>query len=309
MLPVVKENARCHFGHWRVFPAYRATLHECRIRTQLRWPISLVGSQLPRGTTACQNAGVSSLENNFIYSAADFLGWALKSGWSPSVLPVGIVYTFQSPVAQALADQPDKFVENTELTVSNARVFMTTDESQPVLVACLNPGGASMVTQLEHLRLLTHEDPLCAVIVGTCGAIAGNHMVGDTLVVTSALRNDGISDSYLPPAPTVDADMALANRLGLELGGAPQTRAWTVPVPYRSTREDLVAARSSGAEVVEMEAASLFAAGLALNVPAAAIVIVSDVHRVDEPASVDWSDTLHPILVAVDAAIRAIRVS
>ena len=247
--------------------------------------------------------------DRFIYTAGDFLGWALKSGWTPSVLPGGVVYTFQSPVARALAEQPDRFAENTELTVSNARMFMTGGTERPVLIACLNPGGASMVTQLEHLRLLTEGSPLTAVLVGTCGAIAGEHTIGDTLVVSSALRTDGISDAYLPHEPTVVADLTLTNQLSSALGGAHHVRTWTVPVPYRSTRNELLAARAGGAEIVEMEAASLFAAGLALDVRAGGVVVVSDVHRVDEPANVDWSNTLDPLLNGVDAAIRAIQES
>lgn len=250
---------------------------------------------------------MTSTDSQFIYTPEDFLGWALKSGWTPSVLPIGVIYTFQAPVTRAISEQPERFTENTELTVSNARMFMTADDSQPVLIACLNPGAASMVTQLEHLRLLTDGGPLSAVIVGTGGAIAGDHRIGDVVVVTSALRTDGTSNSYLPPAPTVDADEELTERLRSGLGDATTARTWTVRVPYRSTRDDLVAARNSGAEIVEMEAASLFAAGAALNVPSAAAIIVSDVHRVDQPATVDWSDTLQPTLGAIDASIRAIR--
>ena len=245
--------------------------------------------------------------SDFIYSPAEFLGWALESGWKPRVLPAGVIYTFQAPVTQAIAARTDRFVENTDLTVSNARMFMTVDDGAPVLVACLNPGAASMVTQLEHLRFLSGGNPLAAIIVGTAGAIAGPHSIGDTVIVGSALRTDGLSDAYLPPSPTVDADPGLAERLQARLGDAATVTSWTVRVPYRSTRLDLLAARRAGAEVVEMEIASLFAAGEALGIRTAAAVIVSDVHRVDEPATVDWSDTLTPMLTAIHAAIEAIR--
>ena len=56
-----------------------------------------------------------------------------------------------------------------------------------------------------------------------------------------------------------------------------------------------------------METAPLFAAGEALGIRTAAAVIVSDVHRIDEPTNLDWSDTLTPTLTALDAAIEAIR--
>lgn len=246
-------------------------------------------------------------DRDFIYTARDFLGWAIASGWEPKVMPVGVVYTFQSRVTRAIADQTDRFVENTDLTLSNARMLMTNDGEAPILVACLNPGPASMTTQMEHLRYLAGDRPLAAVIVGTAGAIAGPHEIGDTLVTESALRTDGISDAFLPMSSRVDADSGLTRRLVDALAGVPAVTSWTVPVPYRSTQADLVAARDAGAEVVEMEAASLFAAGIALDIATAAAVIISDVHRTNEPASVDWSDTLGPTLTALDSAINAIR--
>ena len=245
--------------------------------------------------------------SDFIYSPEDFLGWALRSGWKPKVLPVGVIYTFQAPVTQAIASQTDRFVENSDLTVSNARMFMTVDDGAPVLVACLNPGAASMVTQLEHLRFLSGDNPFTAIIVGTAGAIAGPHSIGDTVIVGSALRTDGLSDAYLPPSPTVDADSGLTERLQTRLRDTATVTSWTVRVPYRSTRIDLLAARQAGAEVVEMEIASLFAAGEALSIRTAAAIVVSDVHRIDEPTDVDWSDTLTPTLTAIHAAIEAIR--
>ena len=57
--------------------------------------------------------------SDLIYTPGDFLGWALASGWKPGVLPVGVIYTFQSPVAGAIAGQTDRFVVNTDLTVAN----------------------------------------------------------------------------------------------------------------------------------------------------------------------------------------------
>ena len=56
-----------------------------------------------------------------------------------------------------------------------------------------------------------------------------------------------------------------------------------------------------------MESASLFVAGETLDIRAAAAVVVSDAHRVDKPASVDWSNTLAPVLTALDSAIDSIR--
>lgn len=121
---------------------------------------------------------------------------ALDMGWKPGVLPIGVVFTFQPAAAQMAQNQPDRFIENTDLTVSNARMFMTCDDGPPVLVAALNPGGASMATQLEHLRFLGSPTRYAA-IVGTAGAMVEGFSFGDVAVVASRARTNSIE-----PEPT-----------------------------------------------------------------------------------------------------------
>ena len=43
----------------------------------------------------------------------------------------------------------DTFAPNRDLIVSNGQSFITIGDDAPVLVSCLNPGAASMATQLE----------------------------------------------------------------------------------------------------------------------------------------------------------------
>lgn len=244
--------------------------------------------------------------SQFIYTPSNLLGWALSQGWRPGVLPVGVIYTFQAPLAAALSQRTDLFAENTDLTVSNARMLMTMDDGLPVLVACLNPGAASMATQLEHLRFLGNTTSFAA-IVGTAGALTADYRIGQTVIVESALRTDAISDRYLPAAPVVSASERFVDALRAACDGEPPTvRTWTVPVPYRSTEEDLRNARDGGADVVEMEIATLFAVAQSLSIDAAATVVISDVSRVED-WEVDWSDTNAPSVAAVLATIEAIR--
>lgn len=244
------------------------------------------------------------MSDDSVYTPADFLGWALASGWSPGALPIGVVYTFQTSVTRALVER-GRFVENAELTVSNARMLMTKGEEPPVLVACLNPGAVSMVTQLEHLRFLG-ETTRFAAIAGTAGALTADYQIGETVMVHSALRNDDVSHSYMTKSQSVEGDPDLMNAVARRLGEPKRARTWTVPVPYRSSRAALDDAVAGGASLVELEVASLFAAGRALGVRATAALIVSDVARVTD-WEVDWSDTTGPTVEAVYAMIDAMR--
>lgn len=245
-------------------------------------------------------------EQEFIYTPADFLGWAINSGWRPSRLPVGVVYTFQAPVTRHLVDMTDRFALNSELTVSNGTFLMTTDDAPAVLVACLNPGAASMATQLEHLDFLGDETRFAA-IVGTAGALAPGHAIGEAMLVESAIRDDAISDLYLPRDDVVEADERFMEALHVaSQQDLKRVRTWTVSVPYRSTASDVATARHAGAQVVEMEIATLYAVARSLGMAAAATVVVSDVNRVDG-WEVEWRDTTGPMVRAIDATIEAMR--
>lgn len=101
------------------------------------------------------------------------------------------------------------------------------------------------------------------IACGSCGVlkpeIAAEHLV----VIDSAVRDEGTSYHYLPPARWVDASPRLTTLLSavLEEEKLPYrvARSWTTDALYRETpirREKRV---SDGCAVVEMEAAALFA--------------------------------------------------
>ena len=83
------------------------------------------------------------------------------------------------------------------------------------------------------------------------------------VLIDRALRDEGTSQHYLPPAPFADADATLAERAWQALGAlrVPVHRgtAWTTDAPYRETEPAIAAAHAQGALAVEMEAAALYA--------------------------------------------------
>ncbi len=94
------------------------------------------------------------------------------------------------------------------------------------------------------------------------------------LLIERALRDEGTSHHYLPPAPDVAAPpdaIAAARRAGLP-GGV----SWTTDAPYRETAAAIAAARQAGAAMVEMEAAGLYAFAAARRRPVACIAHVTN---------------------------------
>lgn len=91
------------------------------------------------------------------------------------------------------------------------------------------------------------------------------------IVIDRALRDEGTSYHYLPPADYSAADQALV-RLGREAlaaaGIAVQVGAtWTTDAPFRETAGAIAAATAAGLLAVEMEAAALYAFATARGKP------------------------------------------
>lgn len=87
------------------------------------------------------------------------------------------------------------------------------------------------------------------------------------ILIERALRDEGTSYHYLPPAAYAEADPTLMTTVAeaLSHAGEPVERGttWTTDAPYRETEAAIEAARAQGILAVEMEAAALYAFGSA----------------------------------------------
>jgi uridine phosphorylase len=83
------------------------------------------------------------------------------------------------------------------------------------------------------------------------------------VVIDRALRDEGTSHHYAPPAEYSEAEPGLAEAAANALAriGAPAVvgTSWTTDAPFRETADAIAAARHQGALAVEMESAALYA--------------------------------------------------
>ena len=100
------------------------------------------------------------------------------------------------------------------------------------------------------------------------------------VVIDRALRDEGTSYHYLPPAEFAAADPALADAAVQALRGAGQTiyrgAAWTTDAPFRETAAAIERARARGILAVEMEAAALYAFAQARQKPVLCLAHVTN---------------------------------
>ncbi len=101
------------------------------------------------------------------------------------------------------------------------------------------------------------------IVCGGCGVLEQGMAVGHLILVSSAVRDEGVSYHYAPAAREMEADPAgLAVLQATVQGrGLPFVvgKTWTTDAPYRETPAKIALRRSEGCISVEMEAASLMA--------------------------------------------------
>src|SRR2546427_11562018 len=101
------------------------------------------------------------------------------------------------------------------------------------------------------------------ISVTSAGQIVDEGQPPYFVVIHRALRDEGTSYHYLPPAEFAEADpglVSIAQRAVLA-AGVPLRRgaSWTTDAPFRETAAALETARTHGILAVEMEAAALYA--------------------------------------------------
>jgi uridine phosphorylase len=103
------------------------------------------------------------------------------------------------------------------------------------------------------------------ISVTSAGQITENGPPPYFVLIDRALRDEGTSYHYLPPATFAEApDARLLVRVEDTLSGTSDITihrgaTWTTDAPYRETEDAIASARHSGALAVEMEAAALYA--------------------------------------------------
>jgi len=100
------------------------------------------------------------------------------------------------------------------------------------------------------------------------------------VIIDRALRDEGTSYHYLPPAEYSVADMRLIRLAEGSLTVAKVTTqvgaTWTTDAPFRETREAIAAAEQAGILAVEMEAAALYAFAAARKNPVLCLAHVTN---------------------------------
>ncbi len=117
-------------------------------------------------------------------------------------------------------------------------------------------------------------------VFGWCGSLQPQVRIGDILLPTGAVSEEGTSAHYPLREPNPGPDAALAGRLRRRLRqcGMPfhEGRVWSTDAPYRETPGKVCRFRQQGVVAVDMEMSALMTVAAFRRVSLGAMLVVSD---------------------------------
>ena len=139
-------------------------------------------------------------------------------------------------------------------------------------------GAPALSIKLEELVALGVTK---FIAVGTAGSLMDKHAIGEFIMAQKALAEDGVAHLYLKGKACATADAKLmsiwnefANRHALPKFHPAGT--WSFSAIFRETPDDVIRVTKQGYDVVEMEAATLYAIGQEKGVQTLSLFVISD---------------------------------
>jgi AMP nucleosidase len=154
-----------------------------------------------------------------------------------------------------------------------------------------SPNAATMMDLLSAIA------PKACLLLGKCGGLKKKNQLGDLVLPIAAIRGEGTSNDYLlpevPALPAFQLQRAVSTMIR-DLGhdywtGTVYTtnrRVWEHDVAFKDYL------RKTRSMAIDMETATIFAAGFANHIPTGALLLVSDQPMVPEGVKTDASDKL-----------------
>jgi uridine phosphorylase len=189
----------------------------------------------------------------------------------------GVILTFSPGFFDRSAASPGWCELKSPLTSSHGFYVLGEGAQAVGMVGRFGIGAPAAANRMEDLAAAGVGR---FVAVGLAGALQPEMGIGDLVVCTEAVRDDGVSHHYLPGAaqalPSPDLTDQLAGELARSERPLHRGATWTTDAPYRETVEEIQHYRDLGVLTVEMEAAALAAVAEVRGVQFAAAFTVSD---------------------------------
>jgi uridine phosphorylase len=194
----------------------------------------------------------------------------------PCIAPDAIMISITSEL-RAMAKATN--AEKTSLKIMCPFEFFLIKRSGKPPLALAGPllGAPQGVIVLEKLIALGAER---VWVLGWCGSLQPDLRIGDLIIPTTAISEEGTSAHYPVDEKARRTDPALNDHLGNALHRAElpfvEGPVWTTDAIYRETQAKVVHYRSKGILAVEMEMSALITVAAYRSAALAGVLVVSD---------------------------------
>jgi AMP nucleosidase len=186
----------------------------------------------------------------------------------------------------------DVFCQLTGATAQGAGRPMPTASAEGITMINFGMGSANAATVMD---LLSAIEPRAVLFLGKCGGLKKKNQLGDLILPIAAIRGEGTSNDYLmPEVPALPAFMLqrAVSTMIRDLGhdywtGTVYTTNRRVWEHDDAFKEYL---RKTRCMAIDMETATIFAAGFANSISTGALLLVSDQPMIPEGVKTEASD-------------------
>lgn len=185
------------------------------------------------------------------------------------------------------------FAEWHQVAVMGEGKAMSSATAKNITIINFGMGSPNAGTIID---LITAVHPKAALFLGKCGGLkTGKNHVGDLILPIAAIRGEGTSNDYLPPEVPALPAFALQKAISTTIREYNRDY-WTGTVyttnkrvwEHRADFKEYLASLRPIA--IDMETATIFVAAFKNQIPAGALLLVSDMPMVPEGVKTDESD-------------------
>lgn len=153
-----------------------------------------------------------------------------------------------------------------------------------------SPMAATMMDLLSAIK------PKAVLFLGKCGGLKRKNKIGDLILPIAAIRGEGTSNDYFPPAVPALPAFALQKAISTTIRDL-SSDYWTGTVyttnrrVWEHDKKFKKYLNSLRAMAVDMETATIFTTGFANKIPTGALLLVSDQPMIPEGVKTAESDS------------------
>jgi AMP nucleosidase len=216
----------------------------------------------------------------------------IVSNWLPRYTGVPLDGFGQHVLLTNFGNYLAHFAAATGAEIRGAERPMPSATADGITMINFGMGSANAATVMD---LLSAIGPKAVLFLGKCGGLKKKNQLGDLVLPIAAIRGEGTSNDYLPPEVPALPAFALQRAVSTMIRDLDHDY-WTGTVYTTNRRvwehddqfKDYL--RRLRCMAIDMETATVFAAGFANAIPTGALLLVSDQPMVPEGVKTEASD-------------------